>query len=78
MAKLSWVLYKAVCVVSALGPLVHVFCTQPGAEDPSSDASSLQNAFDDLFFTYQVDLAFYGHIHYYSRCVFLPGGCFCP
>ncbi len=40
---------------------------QTGSQDPSSDATSLQNAFDDLFFTYQVDLAFYGHIHYYTR-----------
>ncbi|DBB06443.1 TPA: hypothetical protein ACH3X1_012001 [Trebouxia sp. C0004] len=38
-----------------------------GSQDPSSDATSLQNAFDDLFFTYQVDFAFYGHIHYYTR-----------
>ena len=40
---------------------------QTGTQDPSSDSFALQNAFDDLFFTYQVDLAFYGHIHYYTR-----------
>ena len=45
---------------------------QTGSQDPSSDATSLQNAFDDLFFTYQVDLAFYGHIHYYTR-----SACYC-
>ena len=67
---MHWLLWITININIALEP--PWWWVQTGSRDPSSDATSLQNTFDDLFFTYQVDLAFDGHIHYYTR-----SACYC-